>query len=493
MTPRNGGSAPASLPAAADPAAWDLLRVPLVGRFLRWRHSRAALQWPLLGLAALVAAHGLFGPSLAPKNLATLLVWVHYRGLLVLALLAAGNAFCFACPFMLPREAARRLRLPAWNWPRPLRNKGVGIALLVLVLYAYELFDLWGAPFWTAVLIVGYFAAALAVDALFRHASFCKFVCPIGQFNFIASTMSPLEVAVRDRKTCADCRTKDCIRGARDPESPFRILQRGCELALFQPRKTGNVDCTFCLDCVHACPHDNIGILSRLPGAELAVDPHRSGVGRFSQRKDLALLAVCFVYGALLNAFGMVRPVYAFHAWVAGLLGLRWEAPVLALTFFLFLVVAPVLTLGGAAWLTRSLSGRKQPLTALAVRYVYALVPLGLGVWVAHYAFHFLTGLWTFIPVTQYALDQLGWPLLGAPNWSLGGLPAAQVYPLELGFLGLGLVGSLMTAYRIAEREEGARPLRAFLPWAALCGLLFAAALWLLSQPMEMRGTFLGT
>ena len=52
---------------------------------------------------------GFFGPTLAPKNLATVLTWVHFRGALVLVLLCAGNFFCLACPFMLVRTAARRL------------------------------------------------------------------------------------------------------------------------------------------------------------------------------------------------------------------------------------------------------------------------------------------------------------------------------------------------------------------------------------------------
>ena len=60
--------------------------------------------------------------------------------------------------------------------------------------------------------------------------------------------------AWRDPEVCASCRTKDCIRGR--PEA------RGCELSLFLPRKSSNMDCTLCLDCVHACPHDNIGIVS---------------------------------------------------------------------------------------------------------------------------------------------------------------------------------------------------------------------------------------
>ena len=52
----------------------------------------------------------------------------------------------------------------------------------------------------------------------------------------------------------------------------------------------GNLDCTFCLDCVHACPHDNVGILAAVPGRTLWSDPFRSGIGRFSRRPDLAAL-----------------------------------------------------------------------------------------------------------------------------------------------------------------------------------------------------------
>src|SRR4051812_11785235 len=86
----------------------DLLRVPLLGRFLRWRHVRLGMQLPLFALALVLVLHGLYGPDLAPKNLATVLTWVHYRGALVLVLLIAGNFFCLGCPFLLPRELARR-------------------------------------------------------------------------------------------------------------------------------------------------------------------------------------------------------------------------------------------------------------------------------------------------------------------------------------------------------------------------------------------------
>ncbi|MGH9163784.1 MAG: FesM, partial [Vicinamibacteraceae bacterium] len=127
-----------------------MLRWPVIGRLLRWRHARSTAQLVLLAVAGLVLLHGLAGPQLAPKNLATVLTWVHYRGLLVIALLAVGNLFCTACPFVLVRNAGRRAHQPSRAWPRWLRTKWVGLALFVAILFAYELFDLWSLPRATA-------------------------------------------------------------------------------------------------------------------------------------------------------------------------------------------------------------------------------------------------------------------------------------------------------------------------------------------------------
>ncbi|MGA2814313.1 MAG: FesM [Candidatus Acidiferrum sp.] len=492
-----------------DERRFDLLRVPGIGAFLRWRHSRTVSQIPVLLLAVAMILHGLFGPALAPKNLATVLTWVHFRGVLVLVLLCAGNFFCLACPFLLVRNAARRLFRPRFDWPQWLRNKWISVGLLLAILFTYELFSLWSSPWWTASLALAYFAAILLIDGLFKHAAFCKFVCPIGQFNFIASTLSPLEVQVRDHRVCDRCVTKDCIRGrrkaagGRDPAaggasaslgkgSGLVILQRGCELALFLPRKVGNMDCTFCLDCVHACPHENVGVLSRPPAGELMFDPIRSGIGYFSRRKDIAALALVFTFGALVNALGMVSPVYVLEAWLGRLLSLRHEAPILGIIFVAVLIVEPVILLGAAAWATRVLGGSELALIPLSVRYSYALVPLGLGMWLAHYGFHFFTGILTIIPVTQTALASVGMHLFGAPLWTWTGLPVRIVRPIELGFLLLGFVGSLLVTQHLAEEDCARSPMRAFLPWAAVCLLIGLASVWLMFQPMEMRATLLG-
>jgi polyferredoxin len=491
-----------------------MLTWPVLGRFLRWRHARLVLQVGLLLIAGFLLFDGLLGPQLAPKNLATTGVWLEYRGLVILGLLVVGNLFCMACPFMLPRQAGRWLREHVLGggrrMPRALRSKWPALALTVVFFYTYERYSLWASPWLTAWVAVGYFLAAFLVDTVFQGAAFCKYVCPLGQFNFFGSLMSPFEVTVRQPQVCAGCETKDCIRALPGKAVlPGRVAagqstaarsawtyQRGCELNLFQPAKVGNMDCTFCLDCVHACPHDDVGLLSRMPGQELWSDPFRSGIGHFSRRPDLAALVAVLVFGAYVNAFNMIKPVYALRSRVSDWLGLTSPGAVLFLTFFVGLVVLPAALLTAAALATRLLGGaRHEPLRMIVQRNIYCLVPLGVGMWAAHYSFHFLVGGLTIVPVIQSFVIDAGLAQ-GLANWSLGPLvPADWLFPLESIFLYLGALGSLVVAFQIALHSSaaGRRQRNAIygivLPWAGAILLLLGFALWIMLQPMEMRGT----
>src|SRR5690606_14528793 len=155
-------------------------------------------------------------------------------------------------------------------------------------LWSYEAFALWDSPWITAWIAVGYFVAAFAVDAIFSEASFCKYVCPIGQFHFVQSLMSPFEVPVRQPDLCATCRTKDRLRG--------NDVLPGCQMSPLQPRKSGNVDCTFCLDGVNGCPHNSVGLLATFPGRTLWQDSLRSGIGGLSHRPDWTILMLVLIF-----------------------------------------------------------------------------------------------------------------------------------------------------------------------------------------------------
>jgi hypothetical protein len=401
-----------------------------------------------------------------------------------------------ACPMVLARDGARRLIQPAWRWPRRLRGKWLGLSLLVLVLFSYELFDLWAMPRATAWLVLAYFGLAIVVDVLFSGASFCKHLCPIGQFNFTASVMSPAELTVVNRDTCRSCRTSDCIKGHYGPAEAghYELKQRGCELGLFLPMKVGNLDCTLCLDCVHACPHDNIALSTRLPGAEILERGRRSGIGRLARRPDLAALAVVFTFAALVSAFAMTAPAYAVEQRLAAALGATSEGPVLAIVFLVGLVVAPALLLTAAGALTRGIAGKSGSLRLSILPYAYALIPIGFGIWVAHYGFHFLTGALTIVPVVQSAaIDAFGRALLGAPLWGWVGLQPGAVFPVQLGCVVLGAAGSLAMVHAIAQGDQPSKAVLVSAPWLAVVLVIAASAVWILSQPMEMRAvSFLG-
>lgn len=398
----------------------------------RWR---PALQVCMLLLAVVVIVDGFFGPQVTPLNLAGVLPWIHWRALSILALLVVGNLFCMSCPFVFVRDLGRKVLPARLRWPRRLRNKWLATGVLAAYLIGYEVFGFWDSPWLTAWIAAGYFAAAVVVDGFFRGASFCKYVCPIGQFQFVSSLGSPREVKVKRASVCRSCQTYDCIRGNEQ--------QRGCELYLFQPKKAGNLDCTFCLDCVKACPHDNVAILPVLPAKTIVEDPYRSSIGRLSKRSDFAALALVFVFGAFANAAGMIGPVMMFEQWLRMLLLVLAVVAVPAIVFF-----------------------------SLPKRFVFALVPMGVAMWAAHLLYHFATGWnapWTILSQRFLGAHQAATAMI--PDWLTG----AQILLLDA-----GLLVTLYVGWRVARKLT--------IPWAALAVALYTAGIWILFQPMQMRG-----
>jgi hypothetical protein len=255
------------------------------------------------------------------------------------------------------------------------------------------------------------------------------------------------------------------------------------------------MDCTFCLDCIHACPHDNVGILARLPGSELWQGPDRPGAAAFGKRPDVAVLVIVLVFGAFANAAGMVGPVLD---WRDRLTSLAMGSPLLvtSVSYLITLLVLPSLAVGGAAVLSRRWSGLAASSFEVAMRYSFALVPLGFSMWLAHYSFHLFTSSDTIIPVTQRFAADFGWSALGEPRWVAACCrPVADWLPrIEVLSLDFGLLLSLYAGYRIAltQSSRWSQALRSLAPWALLMTLLFAAGIWLVFQPMQMRGTLQG-
>ena len=462
--------------------AFDLFKVPILGPILGSKAFRRGMQVIMLILALAVILDGFLGPQMSAMNLAGVLPWTHWRGFTVIALLFAGNLFCMVCPFVLVRDLGRRWLPAKWTWPRSLRNKWLAAALLALYLWAYEAFSLWNSPWLTAWIILSYFVAALLIDGFFSGGSFCKYVCPIGQFHFMQSLLSPMEVKVREPEVCRSCKTFDCIRG--------NSQDRGCELKLFQPRKKGNMDCTFCLDCVHACPHENVGLLSVVPGKDLWSGEHRSSIGPFSGRFDLAVLVLILVFGALTNAAAMIAPVAALLDYARLLFDLP-RPVIVALFLAAGMILLPGLVIFLTGFLSRRLGQVQKPLKPFIADFAMTLVPLGFAMWLAHFVFHLFTGSHMPIPVIKRMALDLHLTFLGKPNWGIASWAVPQLLDFEILFLDLGLLVSLYAGWKVAQRYNSSKKssLRIFTPWSVVYIFFFLVAIWIIFQPMDMRGT----
>lgn len=491
---------------------FDVLSTPLIGRLLKWRYGRLVLQLPFLLAAVILVYDGFTGSDRAAENLATVVPWVHYRGIVVLALLMAGNLFCMGCPFTIPRTLAKRLSISGRRFPQMLRNKWLAIFSLFGLFFLYEWLDLWSSPALTAWLIVAYFAASFVMEAVFTESAFCKYVCPLGTFNFVYSTASPTQITSKNLDVCSRCVGKECVNGSYSPMSVIRLDEikggdaqivhdktgtLGCGLELFVPQIKTNLDCTMCLDCVRACPHDNVALMVRTPGREL-LQPEA-----WPKRWDVSLLVVALAFLGIVNAFGMIGPVADLLRALSDSLGLvaaGWSNDAIeALTLLLLFIVGglflPFALVIVAATISRNLtrSGKKYDLRHTVAAFAPSFVPLGFGVWIGHYGFHFLTGALSIIPALQtFLIDHRIYLLGSEPNWNLIGLEdfgligLIQVAALVGGF-GWSLIVAQRTSMRLYRRDA---PF-GLMPWALILLCMMLATIWVFSNPMEMRGTIL--
>ena len=479
----------------------DLLNMPLLGRALRHRHGRLGLQVVFTLLALALVIDGLVGPQSAARNLATVTPWVYLRGLVVIVLLLAGNLVCMGCPFTLPRAMAKRIAGTGRRFPAALRSKWLSIGSLFVLFFFYEYLDLWASPWLTAWLILFYFAASFALEAIFAESAFCKYVCPLGAFNMVYSTLSPSQIGIKSHDICASCVGKECVNGSYAQVATVRLDSipiadseqtravevhhgpsgtLGCGTELFAPQIRSNLDCTFCLDCVRACPHDNASLFTRAPGAELG------RADSWNRRWDVSLLAIALAFMGLSNAFGMVPPYYALQEWLALNLGISSEFIALLIIFAITNLLLPVVVSLAAAWLGRALTGSAQrdSLRATVAAFAPAFVPLGFGIWFAHYSFHFLVGPVLIIPVIQEFLGGVGeWA-----RFSLS-LDISVIGLLQLLALLGGFAWSLRLAQKAALRLYRRKSLLGLLPWALVFLVMMLLAWQIFSLPMEMRGT----
>jgi len=225
--------------------------------------------------------------------------------------------------------------------------------------------------------------------------------------------------------------------------------------------------CNFCSNCIKTCPHDAIRITPRPPTSEL-----------WSIRKprfEDSFLATALVGIVVSQTVIMLEVWQPFMAWFENATGIT-NFTVAWTVIFSGAMLIPL----GLMLVSSYVSSRSSGETLLSNfnRFGYALIPLGLGIHLAHNAKHLLgEGLSVvYASASLVGLDYTG-------ELSLLNMPTTQLIQYILSIL--GVLGAAYAAHRISLNKPNSRA--AVLPYIALILIFGAIALWMYSVPMAAR------
>ncbi len=446
---------------------YDLTRLPLVKPLLKSRWPQFIAQAIALGGFIFAIFAGLFGTPVGSHNFSIVFVWIAWWALLMLIVVPAlGRGWCSVCPIPVAGEwlqrgavlkpAGRGLGL-GLRWPNKLRNIWLqnGSFALVALFSAVVLTQ----PSVTAIVLAAFLFVSLGASLIFERRAFCRYLCPVGGFIGLYSQVAPLEVRVKDTAVCAAHTEKTCYLGSPDGY--------GCPWQVFPGGLTKNTYCGTCFECLRTCPHDNIAINLRPPGADLLQPTGR--------KLDEAFKAFIMLGSALVYSAVMLGPWGALKSAAYNVGSAAWFAYAATFLAFIFGLLPGLFTL--AVFIGKRMEGTRSNLRKSFTTFAYALVPLGLTAWIAFslsFVFANLSYLW---PALSDPLGW-GWNLFGTARLSWTPYLTAVIPALQVGVVVGGLVWASATAVRLA-REVGGQ-WRQAMPVVGFCAAAALGLLWLL-------------
>ncbi len=138
-------------PGAAEPHAQgsDLLKWPVIGKLVRWKHFPALLVAPTALIFTFVVLAGLFGEQ-NTSNPAILLTWILWWPAIIFTFILLGRIWCMACPFGWVGDLAQKIFSFQLKAPKILKNMWWRVGLFLALTWATTLWALDRWPFGTA-------------------------------------------------------------------------------------------------------------------------------------------------------------------------------------------------------------------------------------------------------------------------------------------------------------------------------------------------------
>lgn len=443
---------------ALQPGRLNLYRIP-------WLRPVIESRWPqflvrALALAGFVFAitAGLFGSVVGSHNFAIIFVWIAWWSAFKLVFIPlGGRSWCSICPIPMPGDwlqqggILRKGRGLGLNlrWPKQLKGSWLqsGAFLLIGLFSALTLTD----PRVTGWVFLALFGLAIGLSLVFENRAFCSHICPIGGFSGIYAQAAPVELRVLDTKICAEHGDKSCYHA--------------CPWGLYPVALRDSSACGLCMECLRACPYDNLALSLRPFSADL-------GQTRPANRLDEAFLALVMLGSALAFAAVFVGPwgwlkMAAFEIGSWGWWG--YAAGFLTLNLF----ILPIL-FGLAVWIGRQAGKVRLPLKREISNQSQALLPLGLMAWIAFTVSFALPKLGYILGVLNDPFGW-GWKLLGS-GYTFWQPDVTGVSVLvQVALLLAGLFWSVRITRQLSEPDT-----RRAIPVQVFCLAFTLAMLWLL-------------
>lgn len=453
---------------------WDLLAGSgWLGWLVRKRWFQFAVVVPNVLVLFFFLVSGFVGSPIGNRNIIITVVWILWWFLLITIFVPlGGRVWCMMCPLPFfgewfarrrligvrpEAEKSRSLKTGSINrtWPRKL--SGMWVQNLLFLTMCTVSTILVTRPALTAAVLGGMLLAAVVVHAVFRRRSFCRYLCPLNAWMGLYSMTAISEIRARDSSVCEDCTDHSCVLGS--------DTAWGCPWMVNPSKLDRNNHCGLCMECIKACPNDNLTIRARPPCSDVRI-----------HRYDEAWMAFIMITLVIAYSITLLGPWATVKDWANVTEVGNWGGFAIhtAVVWFASLVFVPALWYA-AARLGRRL-GRGAPevrVSDLFVRFSYVLVPLGLAAWAA---FSFPLIMVNFSHVTSSLSDPLGWgwDLFGTADHTWRPLLPEWIPHLQIPLLLLGLGAALWRGAAIAGSLFPSRrgALGSLLPHGVLCSVI---------------------
>lgn len=441
----------------------DLMKYPLIRRFLSSRWYPGIFQWITLAVFSLIVFQLLAGPDSAHDNFGTAMTWVLWWPLIPILFLLMGRFWCAICPFATVSDLVQKFAGNYRRVPKFLKKYGIWIidAMFILITWADHVWGVVESPWGSGVLLLGITTGVVVSGAFWERRTFCRYLCFLGGLSGNYARAGILSLRGTP-EICAKCTEASCFKGTEKVA--------GCPLFEFPKTMDASANCNICANCIKSCPNDSIRLTLRPPTKELW----------FIRKPKLeeAFLAVVIMGIVFVQNVTMLEVWQSMLGWLESVTGTTSYYVNFTITFLIAIAI-PVALLGLTAAGSRIFN--RESLLRNFTLFGYAIIPLDMAGHIGHNLFHLLA---EGKSIVYTAMAMMGQEMQDASP-ALFGNDVIQY--LQFGLIGLGVLGSIVTAYWIARRNFPEKTWVSFLPYGVLILALGAINIWLFVLPMAMR------